>query len=276
MSIGRAAPWLEVIFGMVALVAVLAPPPANAATGDPWDGNWHYTLSPYAWLPGISAAMRFNTPDATLSNRSTGNLWDNLSGAFELEATARKGRWGMYGDLDWVDFSDMQGRSAVIGRHGPAIDIGTSWDLRGTLVNFAGTYNLAHGRAGFVDLFFGVRYVRVKGSIDWNLSATSSHGNLDIANSGHGSRSINVVNPVLGLRGRWQPFDGKFFVPYHADYGNNGSTSSIEASLGVGYAFHWGDAALSWREVRLEQHDSDALLKTLTLRGPNLQLTWHF
>lgn len=261
--------------GRVATLAVVLAMPLSlhAKTVDPWDGGWHFTVSPYAWLPDISASMRFQVADTTVINHSTGDLWDNLSGAFELKGTARKGRWGVFANLDWVDFNNMRGRSATFGPRGSSITFDSSWDLRGGLVDLDGLYDLAHGRAGYADLLFGARYVRITGTLDWNLSADPG---VDFAQTGHRHQHVDVLQPVVGVRGRWQPTHGRFFVPFHADYGNNGSTSSSQASVGVGYAFGWGDASLSWRQVWLQQDGDSRLLKRLTLRGPSLDLTWHF
>lgn len=250
--------------------------PAQTAQPDQWDGNWHYTISPYAWLPGIDATLRFQIAGSPVSNQSTGDIWDNLGGAFELMGSARKGRWGVYADLDWVDFSDMEGRATTVGRAGVPLQFQDRWDMQGAMANVDGIYTLAHGRAGYADLLFGARFVWIEGSIDWNFAAGGNSSNVDFARSGSRSRRADFVNPMIGLRGRWIPFHGRFFVPYHLDYGAAGSTSSAQASIGAGLAFDWGDVALTWRQVRLSRDDDSSVLKKITLSGPSLRLAWHF
>ena len=35
----------------------------SASAGvDLYDGQWHYSLTPYAWFPNISQTLQFNTP----------------------------------------------------------------------------------------------------------------------------------------------------------------------------------------------------------------------
>lgn len=250
--------------------------PAHAAQPDPWDGRWHCTISPYAWLPGIDATLRFQVANSTVLSQSTGNIWDNLGGAFELMGSARKGRWGVYADLDWVDFSGMEGRATTIGRTGVPIQFDDRWDMQGAMVNVDGIYTLVHGRSGYADLLFGVRYVWLEGSLNWDFAAGENGGAIDFARSGSRSRNAHFVNPVIGVRGRWMPFHGKFFIPYQVDYGTAGSTSSAQASIGAGLAFGWGDVALSWREIWLDQHADASILKQVTLSGPSLRLAWHF
>lgn len=250
--------------------------PAHARQIDQWNGNWHYTISPYAWLPGINATLRFQVADSTVLSHSTGNIWDNLGGAFELMGLARKGRWGVYADLDWVDFSDMEGHATTVGRAGVPIQFGDRWDMQGAMANVAGIYTLAHGGSGYADLLFGARFVWIEGSLDWNFAAGGSGNNIDFVRSGSRSRRAHFVNPMIGLRGRWIPFHGRFFVPYHVDYGAAGSTSSAQASVGAGLAFGWGEVALTWRQVWLSQHADSSVLKQITLSGPSLRLAWHF
>ena len=35
---------------------------ASAAGVDMYDGQWHYSLTPYAWFPNIRQTLQFNTP----------------------------------------------------------------------------------------------------------------------------------------------------------------------------------------------------------------------
>lgn len=260
----------------ILFLAVGIPLQARAAQTDQWDGNWHYTISPYAWLPGINANLRFQVANSTVLSQSTGDIWDNLGGAFELMGLARKGRWGVYADIDWVDFSGMEGRATTVGRSGVPINFDDRWDMQGAMASVAGLYNLAHGQSGYADLLFGARFVWIEGSLDWNFAAGGSSSAINFSRSGSRSRRANFVNPVIGVRGRWIPFHGRFFVPYHLDYGAAGSTSSAQASVGGGLAFGWGDVALTWRQVWLSQHADSSILKEITLSGPSLRLAWHF
>jgi hypothetical protein len=268
--VGKFPAWVLV----AAFIAIGLPSAAHARQVDPWDGGWHYTISPYAWLPGIDANLRFQVEGTPVLSQSTGDIWDNLGGAFELMGSARKGRWGVYGDLDWVDFGGMQGRATSVGRSGVPVEFGDRWDMQGAMANIDGIYTLAHERAGYADLLFGMRFVWIEGSFAWNFAAGGNA--IDFARSGSRSRSAHFVNPVIGLRGRWMPFHGRFFVPYHLDYGAEGSTSSGQASVGAGLAFGWGDVALTWRQVWLSQHADSSILKKATLSGPSLRLAWHF
>ena len=117
--------------------------PAYADTSDPWDGNWHGSITPYGWLPGMTGETRYQLPNGpTVSTKSDNDLFSTLSGAFMLEGDMRKGNWCMYGDIDWVKFSNENGHFTSIGgdRIGANAKLDTRWGIKGGMVNFAGLY----------------------------------------------------------------------------------------------------------------------------------------
>ena len=262
-------------------LAALAAPMAKADTPDYWDGDWHGSIQPYGWLPGISAQTRYQLPNngGTVSQESDKSIFDYLSGAFMVDGTVRKGNWGFYGDLDWVKFTNEKGRFTSIGgdRIGANANLDTNWGAKGGMVNLAGLYTMAHGQVGYIDLVFGMRYLWLKGNLNWNFNLVGNGGNLDIENSGHLHNQTHVTDGIVGIRGRWSPFaDTNWFFPYYLDIGAGDSDSTYQAMIGVAYAFHWGDIALNYRDVKYSQDSSDQFLKKIRLSGPALSFTWHF
>lgn len=262
-------------------LAALAAPTVKADTPDYWDGDWHGSIQPYGWLPGISASTRFELPSggSTVTQESDKNLFDYLSGAVMIDGTIRKGNWGFYGDFDWVKFSNEKGRFTSIGgdRIGASANLDTRWGIKGSMANFAGLYTMAHGQQGYIDLVFGVRYLWIKSNLDWNFNATGNGGRVDIDNTGHLHSQTHVTDGIVGIRGRWSPFeDSNWFFPYYADIGAGSSDNTYQLMVGVAYGFHWGDIALNYRDVQYHQGDDDKFLKRLQLSGPALSFTWHF
>jgi hypothetical protein len=267
---------------VVALAFAAAAPSARAddAGLDYWDGNWHGSIQPYGWLPGVSATTRFQLPNngPSVEQKSSNSLLSNLSGAFMLDGTVRKGDWGMYGDIDWVDFSNEKGRFTSIGgqRFGASANLDNTWDMKGGMVNFAGLYTIAHGQDGYIDFLFGVRYLWIKGNLDWNFSLTGNAGRVDIEDSGHLHNQTHVTDGIVGVRGRWSPFEDKhWFFPYYVDIGGGGSDTTYQLMAGVAYGFSWGDIALNYRDVEYKQ-TGDEFLKKVELSGPSFSVTWHF
>lgn len=264
-------------------MACLSPLAAAGAMGsdvDPWDGDWHTTVSVYAWLPGISAKTRFRLPSGTMAeNHNDRNIYDTLSGAFMLDATFRKGRWAIYTDVDWVRFFDERGRFASIGgqRAGVSAAFQTRWNLKGGMVTLAGTYTVGYSSQGYVEVLLGARYLWLKGNLGWHVDVAGTGGRFDIADEGHLSRQTHVTDAVVGVRGRWTPFATKaLFLPYYFDIGTGTRDRTQQYEGGIGYAFHWGDMALTYRDVEYHEHGRDAFLPDVRLSGPNFSLTWHF
>lgn len=156
----------------LAFSIALATLPSRAAAGpvdDPWDGNWHGSFTPYAWLPGIRAETTFQLPDsgARVTSKSDSGLLSKLSGALMLEGVARKGDWGLFGDVDWVKFSDESGHFTSIGnaRFGADAGLRDRSGTKGGMFNLAGLYRLGHGNQGHADLLVGMHYLWLKGNL---------------------------------------------------------------------------------------------------------------
>ena len=100
----------------LALAALLlAPAAASASDVNPWDGNWHSSLTIYGWLPGIDADIAVPVDTGTAVSKSSSDILDNLSGALMFSGDIRKGDWGFFGDVDWVKFTNQDGRFRSIG-----------------------------------------------------------------------------------------------------------------------------------------------------------------
>lgn len=265
----------------VIVAAALAAPAAKADTPDFWDGNWHGNIEPYVWLPGISANTRYQLPNGggEVQQKSDNNIFSYLSGAFMIDGTVRKDNWGMYGDLDWVKFTNDQGRFTTIGgqRFGASANLDTNWGLKGGMVNLAGLYTIGHSGQGYVDFLFGMRYLWVKGNLGWNFNLNGNAGNISISRSGHLNNQMHVTDGIIGIRGDWSPFDDKrWFFPYYVDFGAGSSDTTFQARLGVAYGFSWGDIALQYRDVRYNQSGNDKFIKELQLSGPTFSVNWNF
>lgn len=232
-------------------------------------------------MPGISAETRYQLPNngGEVTSKTDNDIFSYLSGALMLDGTVRKGDWGMYGDLDWVKFSNEEGRFSNIGgeRFGASANLNTRWGFKGGMVNLAGLYTLSHSGQGFIDLLFGVRYLWVKGNLNWNFSLNGNAGNVNIADSGHLSNQMHATDAIIGIRGNWSPFENKrWFFPYYLDFGGGDGNTSYKLSAGVGYGFDWGDISFSYRDIHYSQNSSNKFIKDLSLAGPTFSVNWNF
>jgi hypothetical protein len=264
----------------VTLVLMSWPFTAQADDTDPWDGAWHTGLSVYGWLPGISATTRYKLPSGdVVTNRTDHDILSKLSGAFMMDVSVRKDRWGVLADVDWVKFDDESGHVVGIGgqRLGADAHLDTRWNAKGGQVTLAGFYTVGHSRQGNIDILLGARYLWLKGNIGWNFALIGRGGRLDIADSGHLSAQTHVTDAIIGVRGRWTPFPSKsVFIPYYFDIGTGDSDHTEQYVGGIGYAFGWGDMALTYRDIEYHEHGADTFLKATRLSGPSLTLSWMF
>ena len=252
---------------------------ASAAGVDMYDGQWHYSLTPYAWFPNIYQTIQFGTPlgggksvDVEVKPDSyLSNLDFALMGTFE----ARKGDWALAMDLVYNDFSGQQGKIKTVqgpeGNESLPIDVNVDMDIKALIWEGIGSYTVARSATGTLDMFGGVRYLGLKTST--GLDFSGPEGVLDL--SGNRSNKINVWDGVIGVRGAAQ-LGGDWFLPYYLDIGaGNYSNWTWQGWTGVGYRFDWGDVVLVYRNLSYSTTGNEAL-QDMRMAGPALGATFRW
>ena len=252
---------------------------ASAAGVDMYDGQWHYSLTPYAWFPNIYQTLQLGTsggktvdievkPDSYLSN-----LDFALMGTFE----ARKGDWALAMDLVYNDFSGQKGKIKNVrgpeGEESLPIDVNVDVDIKSLIWEGIGSYTVARSPAGTLDVFGGVRYLSLKTSTDLSFSGPEGV----IGRSGGSSNRINVWDGIVGVRGSvGLGAGGDWFLPYYLDIGaGNYSNWTWQGWAGVGYRFDWGDLVLVYRNLSYST-SGDETLEDMRLAGPALGATFRW
>jgi hypothetical protein len=248
---------------------------------DRYDGQWHYSLTPYAWFPNINQTLQINTrlgggktvnvevkPDSYLSD-----LEFALMGAFE----ARKGDWAVAMDLIYNDFSDQAGKIKTVrgpmGHESPPIDANVNVDIQAFIWQGIGSYTVARSSTGTLDVFGGVRYLGLETSTD--LSFSGPEGIL--GRSGSHSERLNVWDGIIGVRGAVSLGDsGDWFLPYYLDIGaGNYSNWTWQGWAGAGYRFDWGDVMLVYRNLSYST-SGDEILEDMRMTGPAMGATFRW
>ena len=254
---------------------------ASAAGVDRYDGQWHYSLTPYAWFPNISQTLQLTTPlgggksvevevkpDSYLSS-----LEFALMGTFE----ARKGDWALAMDLVYNDFGDQKGEVKTVrgprGNESLPLDVNLNVDIQALVWTGIGSYTVARSSAGTLDVFGGVRYLGLETSTDLGFSGPDGV----LGRSGGGSDRLNVWDGIVGVRGEAQLGDsGDWFLPYYLDIGaGNYSNWTWQGWAGVGYRFDWGDVMLVYRNLSYST-TGDESLEDLRMAGPALGATFRW
>lgn len=239
--------------------AIPAALPAAAQTYPTSDG-WAFAVSPYVWLPGLSTSV--GTSRGTVDvDMSSGDAVSDLNFAFMGAAEARKGKWGLIGDLVYSDISTSD--STPLGALWDKAEVDTKLSA---ITVYAG-YRVFENDRAYLDVLGGGRFF----SLDVDLSLTPG-----AARGLSYNLSDNWANPVFGLRGRYQ-FNDKWYATALGDLGGfAGDSNSWQAFGSVGYQFNptWSLQA-GWRYMDVEK-SIDNIDIGVALNGPIIGFTARF
>lgn len=118
---------------------------ADSANSDPWA----YRFSLYGWAPAISGQVALRTP---LSNREVSvapnDYLPHINTVFMGTFEARKGQWGAFTDLVYMDLAKGVAQSRDIAFGGLPLPVTASatvdYALQSTIWSLAGLYNAMH------------------------------------------------------------------------------------------------------------------------------------
>jgi hypothetical protein len=270
---------------MFAALAVLglSASPAIAQAGDevdPYDGDWHFRLTPYLWLPNVNGTidgylLGSDLGDSRVSSEIGPNDYlKNLKLGAMATGEVRKGEWSLLTDIIYIDFGDQRSRvrniSGLEGRSLGSIDRNATTSLSATVWTLAGARTLVNKPMGTLDLLAGFRYVDV--ATELKLNIIGSGGRLNA--STRRSRGLTEWDGIVGVKGRVRFGESRWTLPYYLDVGTGSSNWTWQALLGVGYAFDWGDINLSIRSLSYDfngKNDAD-----LRMTGPTLGATFRW
>jgi hypothetical protein len=272
----------RVIGGILGSLALM---PAAQAAENVYDGNWHFSLTPYLWLPSIDGELTFVIPPGSSGGPNGGSvdvgagseeILASLNFAFMGTGDVRKGRWSLVTDFIYLDLSvDKTDVKSITGPGGIIdipIDTSSKTSLSGYIWTLAGAYSLATGPGATLDLLAGFRDAQLEVSLEWQFA-----GPVGSFPQSGGFSNVSVLwDAIVGVKGRIRLSEsGNWFIPYYADVGTGASDFTWQGVIGVGYSFGWGDLHLDYRALGYKIDDG-RLIKDLTLHGPALAATFHF
>ena len=234
---------------LVAPVSVQAQASSNS-------DDWQFTGNIYLWGAGIEGMTRGGKEiDVSFSD-----LLENLDFAFMGGLEARKSKWFLLGDLNYLKLSHDQGATLPSGAN-----LRTDAEVDAWVVNLIGGYNLSHTSNGLLDVFIGARYFDLEATINASLSGGAG---IEV------SRSGNVLDGIVGIRGK-QNINDKWYLRYYLDIGAGDSDETWQAVAGVGYRLERWDLSLAYRHLEWE-FKSDRKIDNLNFSGPGFLAQYHF
>src|SRR4051812_39079586 len=147
-----------------ALAASLPAAAQTAPTLELAASPWHYGLTFYVYVPSVSgkSSVPVDTNGTTLDITAE-QILDALEMAFMASFDAHNGRWGVFSDVVYMDFSAGKhgSRDFSIGNAGLPASTSANLDfgLRGFVTTVAGQYRVASEPARTIDVLGGVRYL---------------------------------------------------------------------------------------------------------------------
>lgn len=252
--------------------------------------RWTYSVMPYVWLPSVDGSLRYGPPPPGGGSPNVSVDADTVLGAidfaFMLSGEARKGRWLIATDFIYLDLSsdsstvrsiDFNPGPGPVNAANTALDTGTQTQLQGTVWTLVGGYAAVQGPRATLDVIGGLRYFGLKATSDWQLSATvtAPAGAQTFPRTGSVTKSEDLWDAIVGVRGRVRLGEGKWFVPYHLDAGGGDSRLTWQGVLGVGHAFKWGEIIFAYRYLSYEQ-GGNRLIEELSFGGFGLGVNFRF
>ncbi len=248
--------------------------PSRAAE-DMFDGNWHFGITPYLWLPDINGTVNYSVGrGGSISAKvDPGSYLENLDFAAMLNGEARKGNWSVF--TDYI-FMHMNGHDPAVksvtdpvGNVQVPINLSGSSNVTSNIWTLAGGYTVWRDAPGHLDVFAGVRLLNFDSTLGWNFSTPVGL----LTPGGKVSQTLNKWDGIVGFKGQVRFGESNWFMPYYADIGAGSSNWTWQAILGVGYQFKWGNLLLVVRSLSYEL-DNNKL--DLRLTGPGLGATFTF
>lgn len=259
----HAYPLLTLSTLMVA--ATMLGSPAQAAEPASAD-SWAVKVTPYLWATRMHGSTQIRQLPEAQVDMSFSDILDTLDAGFMGAMEFQKGRWGILIDSLYMKTSDSVSVASPGGRARAEADMTTSQ----TMLSSALAYRWIDSPV-VSDGFIGVRYNRIKASLDLDASVFGATASLDHA------KSVDWVEPFIGLRAR-APLSRELALVASGDVGGFGLGSDLttQASLGLswGLSEHF-DAELGFRYMKID-YDQGDLVYDMENEGPYLGMSYHF
>ncbi len=256
----------------------LAPPNAIAAQPDMFDGQWHFSLTPYAWLPTIYSTSYLPLPPP-LGGRTVevqmqpSQYLSSLKFGALLDGTARKSEWSISTDILYMRLGAAETHVRKVVAPDGSFEFPTSSYANGSvdaaIWGLVGGYTVMRNSWGTLDVIAGMRYAWLKVSVD--LAVTVG----PLSASGSPSVTKDLADPIAGVSGAFELSENrKWYLPYELDIGGKSGNTTYNGQAAVGYRMDWGNVLVGFRELKYRFSGMD--IQDVRFSGPAIAATFQW
>jgi hypothetical protein len=244
-----------------------------------WDGQWHFDVTPYGWVPWMYTTVQLppiaGGGNPTIETQPSQYL-KYVQMAAEIEGTIRKGDWNLWTDLVYLNLQASPTHTRQIGLPGgdPRLSVIRTIDtgVRAAIWTLAPAYTVMNNDIGTLDVMVGLRYTSVRISIAYEFTAPPT----PLMRGGGFWPTSDSTDGLVGVKGALRlSHDGKWYVPFEADVADGNKNWQYNLIAGVGYHFHWGDLALAVRNLTYQVSDRP-ILEKVRMTGPAIGATFRW
>jgi len=257
--------------------ATLATSPVHAQ--DASDAGWQFAATIYGWFPDIGGHTEFASGAGSTIDVEIETILDHLKMTAQGSFEVRKGKWGAFTDVVYLDVGEANSGTRDIAIGGlpiPAtVTVSADFDLKSTFWTLAASYRVGDGDTSTFDVLAGARLAHLNQQLDWTFS-----GNFGPITppplTGSRGESVDQWDAIVGGRGRIHfGADNKWALPYYFDVGTGDSDLTWQAVLGIAYSFGWGDMGVVWRHLDYDL-GSGGPIQDINFSGPAAGATFRW
>lgn len=259
MNQDRFKPLLSAIYSL-ALVLLVALPGHSAAESNT---GWKSHLALYAWLAGQNGTVATfqGLPPSEIDIDFWDDILENVNAGLFLIGEARKGRWGVFMDIAYVDIESDDPLPT------PAFSSLVS-GTKSWIVTASGEYLLAEKDDAYLNIFAGIRY--------WSVDSTLTL-RAGVLPQQEVTNTEDWFDPIIGLRGYHQ-LGTKVFISGTFGIGGFGAGSDFMWDVIVNLGYHWTDSistTIGYRYLDVD-YENNGFLYDVAQQGPTLAFAWRF
>lgn len=261
---------------LLAASSLALSPAAGAQSGD----AWQFAGTIYGYFPTLGGKTTFPQPtDGTSVTIDANKVLEDLKFVFMGSLDARKGRWGAFTDVIYMDLGNSTSgtRDFTLGGHDLPADVqaNVSYDLKGWAWTLAGTWVAIDTPEHVMQVLGGARLLKLDPKVTWEL--TGDVGSIRLpGRAGSLEADDRYWDAVVGAKGRlFFGAERRWFAPYYVDVGTGESKLTWQAMAGLGYSFGSWDLFAAWRYLDYE-FKSSSKVENLDFNGPGVavQFRW--